>query len=83
MRVISIERFWCFMTKKPRVTVNTESETGRNLTFHDNETGRNMNASQFARSIELGRYPGYHVRNINGIKTPVSNPDGDTNNNLG
>ena len=71
------------MASKPRVTVNSESSTGRNQTFHDNVTGRNMNAAQFARSIELGNYKGYHVRVINGIKTPVSNPDGNTNNNLG
>ncbi len=68
---------------KPRVTVNSESRSGRNMTFHDNVTGRNMNARQFVRSIELGNYPDYHVRRINGIKTPVSNPDGSTRNNLG
>lgn len=67
----------------PRVTVNTKSETGKNLTFHDNLTGRNMNAAQFVRSIELGAYPDYYVRRINGVKTPVSKPDGNTNNNLG
>lgn len=66
-----------------RVSVNSESPTGRNQTFHDNVTGRNMNAKQFVRSIELGNYPGYHVRVINGIPTPVSNPDKSTGNNLG
>lgn len=71
------------MNDKPRVTVNTTSDTGRNLTFHDNLTGRNMNAAQFVRSIELGAYPDYYVRTINGIKTPVSKPDGNPNNNLG
>ena len=67
----------------PRVTVNRESDTGRNLTFHDNITGRNMNAQQFVTSIEKGNYPDYHVRNINGIPTPCSNPDGEKGNNLG
>lgn len=71
------------LAKSGRVSVNTESKTGRNLTFHDNVTGRNMNSAQFCRSIELGNYPDYHVRNINGIKTPVSNPDKSKNNNLG
>lgn len=71
------------MANKPRVTVTSESNTGRNKTFHDNETGRNMNAAQFVRSIELGHYEGYHVREINGIKTPVSNPDKNKSNNLG
>lgn len=68
---------------KARVTVNSQSPSGRNQTFHDNVSGRNMNAQQFVKSIERGNYPGYHVRNINGIKTPVSNPDGSTSNNLG
>lgn len=60
---------------KPKVTVNSESETGRNLTFHDNETRKNMNREQFVNSIDNGRYPNYHIRNINGIPTPCSNPD--------
>lgn len=67
----------------PRVTVNTESETGRNLTFHDNKTGRNMNAQQFVQSIKNGNYPDYYVRDINGIPTPCSKPDKNKNNNLG
>ena len=69
--------------KKPRITVNRESTTGRNLTFHDNVTGRNMNRSQFVNSINKGNYPDYHVRNINGIATPCSNPDISKRNNLG
>ena len=71
------------MSKTPRVTVTRESPTGRNLTFHDNLTGRNMNTEQFVKSIELGRYGDYYVREINGIATPVSKPDGNVNNNLG
>lgn len=69
--------------KKPRITVNKESSSGRNLTFHDNVTGRNMNRAQFVNSINKGNYPDYHVRNINGIATPCSNPDTSKNNNLG
>lgn len=68
---------------KPRITVTSEDENGRNKTFHDNLTGRNMNDQQFVRSIELGNYEDFHVRVINGIKTPVSNPDGNEKNNLG
>ena len=71
------------MANKPRVSVNRESETGRNETFHDYQTGRNMNREQFVKSIEKGNYPDYHVRVINGIPTPCSNPDGSENNNLG
>ena len=66
-----------------RVIVNRESETGRNETFHDTITGRNMNREQFVRAIENGKYDGYHVRTINGISTPCSNPDKSKGNNLG
>lgn len=66
-----------------RITVTKETTTGRNVSFHDNYTGRNMNRSQFVREIGKGNYSNYHIRNINGIPTPVSNPDGSVNNNLG
>lgn len=69
--------------EKPRVSVNRTDENGRNLTFHDNVTGRNMNREQFVTSINKGNYNDYHVRNINGIPTPCSNPDNSQNNNLG
>ncbi len=69
------------MTK--RVSVTRESNTGRNEKFHDNFTGANMTRSQFVRQIEQGNYANYHVREINGVKTPVSNPDGKDSNNLG
>lgn len=69
--------------KKPRVTVNRESSTGRNETFHDNITNRNINREQFVKSIENGNYKDYHVRLINDVKTPCSNPDKSSNNNLG
>jgi len=63
--------------------VSRESDSGRNETFHDNVTGRNMNRDQFVRSIERGNYDDYHVRVINGVKTPASNPDKNGSNNLG
>lgn len=65
-----------------RVTVTQENSSGRNQRFHDNYSGTNMNRPEFVREIETGNYPNYHVRNVNGVKTPVSNPDGSTNNNL-
>jgi len=65
-----------------RVTVVDESESGRNLKFHDNHTGRNMNRTEFVQKIEGGSYENYHVRRVNGLKTPVSNPDGREKNNL-
>ena len=41
-----------------------------------------MTRAGFVKKIEQGNYPNYHVRKINGVKTPVSNPDGTSNNNL-
>lgn len=65
-----------------RVKTTKESGSGRNEAFHDNHTGCDMTRTQFVKQIEKGDYPKYHVRIVNGIKTPVSNPDSSTNNNL-
>lgn len=67
---------------RKRVTVTHESETGRNQRFHDNYTGIDMTRGQFVNQIDQGNYPNYHVRNVNGLGTPVSNPDKTRNNNL-
>ena len=67
---------------KKRVTVTSESGSGRNQKFHDNRTGADMTPAYFVRQIGAGNYPNYHVRNINGVKTPVSNPNGKEGNNL-
>ena len=66
---------------RKRVTVTQESDSGRNQQFHDNYTGADMSRAGFVREIESWNYDNYHVRRINGVKTPVSNPDS-TNNNL-
>ncbi len=42
-----------------------------------------MTRPQFVRAIEAGNYPNYHIREIDGIKTPASNPDQSERNNLG
>lgn len=68
------------MTK--RITVISESDTGRNGKFRDNRTGTIMSRAEFARQIENERYQNFHVRTINGVKTPVSNPDNSEGNNL-
>ena len=60
---------------RKRVTVKRKSDTGRNLQFHDNYTGADMSRARFVQEIERGNYTRYHVRVINGVKTPVSNPD--------
>ncbi len=65
------------------VIATQESPSGRNTEFKDMRTNKNMTRPQFVKQIELGNYPEYHVRMINGIKTPASNPDGSSNNNLG
>ena len=65
-----------------RITVTQETATGRNVKFHDNATGANMSRAQFVKEIKSGGYENYHVRNVNGVPTPVSNPDHSKNNNL-
>lgn len=71
-----------FYIMPKRVTVTQEAPTGRNERFHDNFTGQNMTRNQFVREINRGNYENYHVREINGVPTPVSNPDNSQNNNL-
>ena len=65
-----------------RIKVTQESDSGRNQRFRDTRTGQEMTRAQFVKQIENGQYPNYHVRKINDMKTPVSNPDETTNNNL-
>jgi len=67
---------------RKRITVTQESNSGRNLKFYDNRSGDDMTRTQFVKKIEQGNYANYHVRNINDVKTPVSNPDSTKNNNL-
>lgn len=65
-----------------RIKVTKESDSGRNERFSDTRTGNEMTRAQFVKKIEAGQYPNYHVRKLNGLKTPVSNPDETINNNL-
>ncbi len=67
---------------RKRITVTQESKTGRNEKFHDNYTGKDMFRKQFVSEIKQGEYQNYHVRTINGVETPVSNPDKSEANNL-
>jgi Protein of unknown function (DUF3892) len=71
------------MAKNPRVSVVGESESGRNTRFRDNQTGREMSRPEFVRRIQDGDYDGYHVRRVNGVPTPASDPDNKKGNNLG
>lgn len=66
-----------------RIKVTKESDTGRNLEFHDNFTGKDMTRSQFVKEINNGNYDNYTVKKINNLDTPVSKSDSSRNNNLG
>ena len=66
-----------------RVKVTKESDTGMNRQFVDTQTGKTMTRAQFVKQIKQGNYPSYHVREINGVNVPVSNPDKSEGNNLG
>ena len=67
---------------RKRISVIEESKTGRNRKFRDNYSGGDMTRPEFVKKIESGGYANYHVRKVNGVKTPVSNPDSTRNNNL-
>lgn len=67
---------------RKRVKVIKESPTGRNERFRDTQTHDEMSRCEFVKKIERGKYSGYHVRKVHGKKTPVSNPDSTTDNNL-
>jgi len=64
------------------VVVTSESDSGRNQKFHDNKSGKDMTRTQFVQEIKHGNFPDYHVRTVNGLPTPVSNPDRKESNNL-
>lgn len=68
---------------RKRVSVTSESQSGRNRQFHDNYSNKDMTRAQFVKEIKNGNYSNYHIRNVNGVETPVSNPDSKKNNNLG
>lgn len=68
---------------RKRISVISENTTGRNESFLDNFTNIQMTRNQFVKKIENGYYEKYHVRKINNLKIPVSNPDNSKNNNLG
>lgn len=68
---------------RKRVSVTQENDTGRNIKFKDNYNGNSMTAKQFVNEIKAGNYENYHIRNIKGVDTPVSNPDKTKDNNLG
>lgn len=64
------------------IKVTKESPTGRNQRFQK-PNGKEISRREFVKEIEQGKHPDYHVRKINKVKTPASNPDGRQGNNLG
>ena len=65
-----------------RIKVISESSTWRNLSFFDNYKKQEMTRATFVKQIQMWNYPNFHIREINWIKTPVSNPDNSVKNNL-
>lgn len=59
-----------------KVKVTKQSSTGRNEKFE-------ISRADLVKQIKAGLLPGYHIRVINDIETPVSNPDKNKKNNLG
>lgn len=70
------------VNKSKPVIVLTEDENGRNQTFLDLVKNQVLTREEFVSQIEAKNYPGYTVKQINGIPTPVSNSDGRRTNNL-
>jgi len=66
-----------------RVKVISENKKSENRLYQDTITKKKMTKKEFVKEIENGSYENYHVRKINGVKTPASNPDKSEENNLG
>jgi len=45
--------------------------------------GEILTVDEFVTLIEAGQYPGYSIKTVQGMATPVSKPDGHGTNNLG
>lgn len=69
------------MKNKPIIVIK-EALNGRNQRFSNPNNNTEMTRAQFVNQIEHGNHPDYHVRRINNLKTPVSNPDNTKRNNL-
>jgi hypothetical protein len=67
---------------KPLIVLQ-EDKRGRNEFFYDTIKKQILSVGDVVALIEEGKYPGYAVKLIRGIPTPVSNPDGRGTNNLG
>jgi hypothetical protein len=68
---------------RARVVVVREDDNLRNTDFVDTVTGRPMTRVEFVAAIRAGEYPGYQVRKMHGVDTPVSRPNASVDDNLG
>lgn len=65
------------------ILVLAEDENGRNEVYMDVVKKQILSCSELVALIQSGKYPGYSVKEIKGVLTPVSNPDSRESNNLG
>ena len=69
-------------TKKPRLIVVKETDTGLNQKFKDTKTNEVLNRGEVVDRIKKGIYPDYHVAKINNKNIPRSNPNNSNKDNL-
>ena len=70
------------INKSKPVIVLEEDENGRNIVFFDMIKNILLTREEFVTAIKSGNYPSYTVKDIKGLPTPVSKPDGRKTNNL-
>jgi hypothetical protein len=67
---------------KPIITI-AKSKTGRNEVYYDLQKGALFTRQELVDQIDNGNYPGYSVKQIRGVATPVSKRDKQRINNIG
>lgn len=65
------------------VVVLKESNSGRNEIFCDLISKKVFDREEFVQQIRAKNYPGYTIRRINGVPTPVAKSNRSANDNLG
>ncbi len=60
-----------------------KSPSGRNQQFYDLNKRASLSRTELVTQIKEGEYPGYSVKVIRGIETPVSKRDSKKTNNIG
>lgn len=61
----------------------TKTKSGRNESYYDLLKRAVLTREELVSRIEAGEYPGYSVKLIRGVETPVSKRDGQRINNIG